>query len=94
MNNGIIHDIAPGKDHVASGVLYKKCEYLSFTELFCKRRFEHYYPRNINIYMFRYFNHTLINYTQRVLYMFYAQSVLQQINFHDQISIAMRRCHQ
>ena len=45
--------------------------------------------------MSRCFNQILLNYIQRFSsksdYSFYAQSVLQQINFHNQISIPMRR---
>ena len=45
--------------------------------------------------MSRYFNQRLLNYTQRFStnsdYIFYAQSVLQQVNFHHQISTATRK---
>ena len=45
--------------------------------------------------MSRHFNSKLLNYTQRFSsisgYLFYAQSILQQMNFRNQISIAMRK---
>ena len=95
VNNDIIHEIALGKGHTVSSILDKKREYLSFPDILSKGRFGYHYPRNINIHMSRYFNQRLLNYTQRFSsnsnYIFYEQSVLQQINFHNQISIAMRK---
>ena len=94
MNNDTIYEIATGEGHILSSILDKKCEYLSFLNLFGKGSFGYLYPRNINIHVARYFNQRLLNYTQWFSsngdYIFNAQSVLQQMNFHNQIPIGMR----
>ena len=41
VNNEIIHEIAPG---IASSILKKKCEYLSFAELFSRGKFGYLHP--------------------------------------------------
>ena len=94
MNNNL-HEIAPGGDHNILSILDMNCEYLAFPNLFSKGRFGLHYPPNTNIHMSRYFNQRLPNYTQQFSsnsdFIFYAESVLQQMNFHNQISIVMRK---
>ena len=68
--------------------------YLSFPELFSKGRFGYHYIRE-TLMSICLGNQRLLNCTQRFSlnshYIIYAQSVLQRINCHNQISIAMRK---
>ena len=95
VNNNIVHEIAPGEGKQAESLLNSNCEYLSFPHLFSSGKFGMVQNRESELPVSRYFNQRLLNYTHRFSsnadYIFYAQSVLQQIQFQNQISIAMRK---
>ena len=95
VNNNIVHEIAPGEGKQVESLLNSNCEYLSFPHLFSSGKFGMVQNRESKLPVSRYFNQRLLNYTHRFSsnadYIFYAQSVLQQIQFQNQISIAMRK---
>ena len=96
IENENLIEIAPGEDKNTKHILFdKKCEELAFPKIFFKGKFGYTYPREHYLTPTRYFNQRLLNFSQTFAsnsdYIFFAQSVLQQKNFNDQINIAMKK---
>ena len=94
VNNNIMHEIALGEGKRVESLLNSNCEYLLFPHLFSSAKFGMVQNCESKLPVSLRFNQRLLNYTHRFSsnadYIFYAQSVLQQIQFQNQISIAMR----
>ena len=71
------------------------CEELSHPPLFPNGKFWFQTKRKVYLTLAKYFNQRLLSYTQTFSsdsdYIFFAHSVMQKLNFSNQISIAMRK---
>ena len=71
------------------------CEELSHPPLFPNGKFWFQTKRKVYLTLAKYFNQRLLSYTQKFSsdsdYIFFAHSVMQKLNFSNQISIAMRK---
>ena len=75
--------------------MIKNCEELAFPRIFSRAKFGYTFPREHHLTPTRYLNQRLLNFSQTFASnsdsIFFAQSVLQQNNFDDQINIAMEK---
>ena len=73
----------------------QKCEEPAFPQFFSKDRFGYSAERKIKLSPSKYFNQRLLNYKLSFAsnsdYISFAQSVLQENNFKDQISFAIKK---
>ena len=88
--------IAPGEGMQSMSILMDdKCEELAHPYLFPTGKFGYKVEREIKLSPVKYFNQRLLNYTQKFAsdsdYIFYAFSVMQQVNLNSQINIAMKK---
>ena len=88
--------IAPGEGKQPKSVLNDKyCEELAFPHLYPKGKFGFNFKREKKLSPVKYFNQRLLNYTQMFAsdpdFIFYALSVMQQLNLQSQINIAMKK---
>ena len=88
--------IAPGQgQQPLSLVNDKNCEALAHPSLLPTGKFGYSTDREIKLSPVKYFNQRLLNYTQMFAsdsdYIFYAHSVLQQLNLQSRINIAMKK---
>ena len=88
--------IAPGEGMQPMSILMdEKCEELAHPYLFPTGKFGYKVQREIKLSPVKYFNQRLLNYTQKFAsdsdYIFYALSVMQQLNLNSQINIAMKK---
>ena len=91
-----IFNIAPGEGQNPLPILNDDfCEELAHPHLFPTGKFGYKVKRNILLSPVKYFNQRLLNYTQRFAsdsdYIFFANSVLQQLNLNNQINVAMKK---
>ncbi|XP_057310266.1 uncharacterized protein LOC130648243 [Hydractinia symbiolongicarpus] len=96
----VVHDesvvIAPGEGIKPLGMLAdKQCEALSFPYLFPNGQFGYNVDRDVPLSASKYFNQRLLNYKRRfasdVDYIFFAHSLLQQMQLSSQINIALKK---
>ena len=88
--------IAPGEDVQPMSILMdEKCEELAHPHLFPTGKFGYKVQREIKLSPVKYFNQRLLNYKQTFSsdsdYIFYALSVMQQLNLSSQINVAMKK---
>ena len=88
--------IAPGEGKKPLSILMdKQCEELAFPHLFPQGKFGYNIDRDVSLSASKYFNQRLLNYTQRFAsdtdYIFFAHSVLQQMQLSSQINIALKK---
>ena len=88
--------IAPGEGRQPMSILLdEKCEELAHPFLFPTGKFGYRVERDIKLSPVKYFNQRLLNYKQRFAsdsdYIFYALSVMLQLNLNSQINIAMKK---
>ena len=88
--------IAPGKGMQPMSILMdEKCEDLALPYLFPTGKFGYKLECEIKLSPVKYFNLRLLNYMQKFAsdsdYIFYALSVMQQLNLNSQINIAMKK---
>ena len=88
--------IAPGEGQTPIPTYNDKfCEEMAFPHLFPTGKFGYKALRNVPISAVKYFNQRLLNYTQKFAsdtdYIFFANHVMQEINLHNKINIAMKK---
>ena len=88
--------IAPGEGIQPMSLLMdEKCEELAHPHLFPTGKFGYRVKREVKLSPVKYFNQRLLNYKQKFSsdsdYIFYALSVVQQLNLNSQINIAMKK---
>ena len=88
--------IAPGEGKQPMSILNDQyCEELAHPHLFPTGNFGYKIERNVKLSPFKYFNQRLLNYKQKFAsdadYIFFALSVMQQLNLNSQINIAMKK---
>ena len=88
--------IAPGEDVQPMSILMdEKCGELAHPHFFPTGKFGYKVQREIKLSPVKYFNQRLLNYKQTFSsdsdYIFYALSVMQQLNLSSQINIAMKK---
>ena len=88
--------IAPGEGMQPMSILFdEKCEELAHPHLFPTGKFGYRVERDVKLSPVKYFNQRLLNYKQKFSsdsdYIFYALSVMQQLNLNSQINIAMKK---
>ena len=88
--------IAPGEGVQPMSILLdEKCEELAHPYLFPTGRFGYRVERDVKLSPVKYFNQRLLNYKQKFAsdsdYIFYALSVMLQLNLNSQINIAMKK---
>ena len=88
--------LAPGQGKKTVSVLNDEyCEELGHPHLFPTGTFGYKVQRNVPLSPVKYFNQSLLNYTQKFAsdsdYIFFAHSVMQRIYLNNQINIAMRK---
>ena len=88
--------IAPGEGMQPMSILMdEKCEELAHPHLFPTGKFGYKVERDVKLSPVKYFNQRLLNYKQKFSsdsdYIFYALSVMQQLNLNGQINIAMKK---
>ena len=96
IENENLLELAPGQDKGTRYILFdKKCEELTFSEIFFRGKLAYTFPCENHLTPARYFNQSLLNFPQTFVsksdYIFFAQSVLQQKNLKDQTNIAMKK---
>lgn len=76
-------------------LLDKQCEELAFPYLFPHGHFGYNVERDVRLSASKYFNQRLLNYKRRfasdIDYIFFAHSVLQQMQLSSQINIALKK---
>ncbi|XP_066910247.1 uncharacterized protein [Clytia hemisphaerica] len=88
--------LAPGQGKKPISILNdENCEMLAHPHLFPKGKFGFNVQRNVKLSPSKYFNQRLLNYTQKFAsdpdYIFFANSVIQQVSLTSQINVAMRK---
>ena len=88
--------LAPGEGIQPLSILMdEKCEELAHPFLFPTGKFGYRVERDIKLSPVKYFNQRLLNYKQKFAsdsdYIFYALSVMLQLNLNSQINIAMKK---
>ena len=88
--------IAPGEGTKPMSILMdEKCEELAHLSLFSTGKFGYKVKRDITLNSVKYFNQRLVNYKQKFAsnsdYIFFALSVMLQLNLNSQINIAMKK---
>ena len=88
--------IAPGEGMQPMSLLVdEKCEELSHPHLFPAGKFGYKVQRDVKLSPVKYFNQRLLNYRQKFAsdsdYIFYALSVMQQLNLNSQINITIKK---
>ena len=88
--------IAPGEGMQPMSLLMdEKCEELAHPHLFPTGKYGYRVEREIKLSPVKYFNQRLLNYKQKFSsdsdYIFYALTVMQQLNLNSQINIAMKK---
>ena len=88
--------MAPGEGRQPMSILLdEKCEELAHPFLFPTGKFGYKVERDIKLSPVKYFNQRLLNYKQKFAsdsdYIFYALSVMLQLNLNSQINIAMKK---
>ena len=91
-----ILNMAPGEGVTPLNILMDEhCEELAHPHLFPNGQFGYAVERDIALSPSKYFNQRLLNYTQKFAsdsdYIFFVNSVVQQLRLHSQISIAMKK---
>ena len=91
-----ILNLAPGEGANPINILSDEyCEELAHPHLFPTGKFGYRVERKIPLTATKYFNQRLLNYTQRFAsdsdYIFFANSVVQQLNLSNQMNIAMKK---
>ncbi|XP_066928764.1 uncharacterized protein [Clytia hemisphaerica] len=88
--------LAPGQGKKPVSILHdENCEMLAHPHLFPKGQFGYKVERDVKLSPSKYFNQRLLNYTQKFAsdpdYIFFANSVIQQVSLTNQINVAMRK---
>ena len=88
--------IAPGEGKQPMSILNDQyCEELAHPHLFPTGNYGYKIERNVKLSPVKYFNQRLLNYKQKFAsdadYIFFALSVMQQLNLNSQINIAMKK---
>jgi hypothetical protein len=88
--------LAPGQGKTPISVLNdKNCEVFAHPHLFPKGKFGYTAEHEVTLSPSKYFNQRLLNYTQKFAsdadYIFYANSVIQQLSLSSQINVATRK---
>ena len=96
IENENLLELAPGQDKGTRYILFdKKCEELTFPEIFFRGKFGYTFPCEHHLTPTRYFNQRFLNFLQTFVsksdYIFFAQSVLRQKILNDQTNIAMKK---
>ena len=61
-------ELAPGQDQFTRHILFNKnCDKLAFPKMFSRGRFSYTFPREHHLTPTRYFNHRLLNFSQRYI---------------------------
>ena len=93
VENENVLELPPCQDKKTKHFFNEKSEELAFTKIFFKGELEYTFPCEIYLTSTKYFNQRFLNCSQTSSsnsgYIFFAQSVLQQKNFSDQINMAM-----
>jgi len=88
--------IAPGEDKKPLPIICDEdCEMLAHPYLFPTGKFGYTHKRDEKLTPCRYFNHRLLNYSQKYSsdsdYIFYAQSLMQHLNLNNSINTALKK---
>ena len=68
IENKNLLELAPGQDQFTRHILFNKnCDKLAFPKMFSRGRFSYTFPREYHLTPTRYFNHRLLNFSQRYI---------------------------